>query len=69
MNNIQLYTKISGLSADLQYEVNDFIEFLEFKTKNSNDKKANRIAGKAKGLLKIKENFDDPIEGFKDYVL
>jgi hypothetical protein len=27
-----------------------------------------RLAGQAKGLISLKENFDDPIEGFKEYM-
>ena len=68
MTNIQLYSKISGLPTNLQYEVNDFIEFLKFKSKINNNKKSKRIAGKAKGLIKMHNNFDDPIEGFKEYM-
>ena len=27
-----------------------------------------RIAGQAKGLISMKDNYDDPIEGFKEYM-
>jgi hypothetical protein len=27
-----------------------------------------RISGKAKGLIEMKDNFDDPIEGFNEYL-
>lgn len=68
MNNIQLYTKISSLSLELKKEVDDFVDFLKSnadKRKPSNQK---RIAGLAKGELTIHENFDDPIEGFEQYL-
>jgi hypothetical protein len=68
MTDIQLYTKISSLPSNLKSEVADFIDFLKFKSKNSPQKKINRISGKAKGLIKMKENFDDSIEGFNDYI-
>ena len=31
-------------------------------------KKEKRIAGQAKGLISMKDNFEDPIEGFKEYM-
>jgi hypothetical protein len=68
MTNIQLYTKISRLPTNLQYEVNDFIEFLKFKSRKNNGNKTKRVAGMAKGLIKMHNNFDDPIEGFKEYL-
>jgi hypothetical protein len=68
MTNIQLYTKLSGLPTNLQYEVADFIDFLKFKSRNKNGSKRKRIAGKAKGLVRMKDNFDNPIEGFNEYM-
>lgn len=64
MTDIQLYTKLSQLPAHLKSEVADFIEFLKYKSKKNDKKNINRISGKAKGLIKMKANFDDPIEGF-----
>ena len=37
-------------------------------TKNSEQQNTKRLAGKAKGLIKMKEDFDDPIEGFNEYL-
>jgi hypothetical protein len=68
MTDIQLYTKLSGLPSNLKIEVVNFIEFLKFKSKNSEQQNTKRLAGKAKGLIKMKENFDDPIEGFNEYL-
>lgn len=68
MTDIQLYTKLSGLPSNLKSEVADFIDFLNFKSKKGDSKNATRISGKAKGLIAIKDNFDDPIEGFSDYL-
>jgi hypothetical protein len=69
MTNIQLYTKISRLPTNLQFEVNDFIEFVKFKSRKNTVNKTKRVAGMAKGLIKVQDNFDDPIEGFKEYEL
>ncbi len=68
MNNIQLYSKLSSLPIKLQYEVSEFIDFLKYKSKKQSHDKPIRISGKAKGLIKLKENFDDPIEGFNEYI-
>jgi len=66
MTDIQLYTKLSTLPSNLKQEVEDFIDFLWLKVKTeqpSEPKK--RIPGLVKGLIKMKENFDDPIEGYE----
>ncbi|MDA3892809.1 MAG: DUF2281 domain-containing protein [Salinivirgaceae bacterium] len=68
MSDLQLYIKLSSLPIKLKSEVADYIDFLKSKRLNSNKSKGKRVAGKAKGLLKIKENFDDPIEGFNEYI-
>ena len=68
MNDIPLYTKISGLSSDLKAEVSDFIYFLKLKSDTKSHHQKKRVPGKAKGLIKMKSNFDLPIEGFSDYM-
>ncbi len=68
MTDIQLYTKLSGLPSNLKSEVADFIDFLKYKSKKQNNRNTKRLSGKAKGLIKMKENFDEPIEGFNDYL-
>ena len=67
MTDIQLFTKLSGLPSDLKKEVSNFIDFLKFKIKQ--DKKTTkRIPGLAKGLIRMSEKFDDPLNDFKDYM-
>jgi hypothetical protein len=68
MTDIQLYTKLSGLPSNLKMEVADFIDFLKFKSQNIENQNIKRSAGKAKGLVHMKDNFDDPIEGFNEYL-
>ena len=68
MTDVQLYTKISNLPDNLKSEVLDFIDFLEYKSSTKNKKKGGRIPGMAKGLISMKDNFDDPIDDFKDYM-
>lgn len=66
MNNIQLYTQISSLSADLKKEVSDFVEFLLQKSKKNGQPKE-RTFGYAKGFFKMSADFDAPLDDFKDY--
>jgi len=68
MTDIQLYTMLSGLPLNLKTEVTDFIDFLKHKSIKKTWKMKKRLPGKAKGLIKMKSNFDDPIEGFTEYM-
>lgn len=65
MDNTLLYSKLSHLPDNLKSEVSDFIDFLMSKNKKSTKNKPK--FGSAKGMFKMKKNFDDPIEDFKDY--
>jgi hypothetical protein len=66
-SDLQLYTQISSLPADLKQEVSDFVAFLQQKTKAKKNLKE-RKPGIAKGLIKIAPDFDEPLEDFKDYM-
>lgn len=68
MTDIHLYTKLSALPSNLKSEVAEFIDFLKYKSKKQDNKTTKRLSGKAKGLIKMKDNFDEPIEGFNDYL-
>lgn len=68
MTDIQLYTKLSGLPLQQKAEVSDFIDSLRLKSLRKSGALAKRVPGKAKGLIVMKENFEDPIEGFKEYM-
>ncbi len=52
----------------MKQEVSEFIDYLNFKSRKKKSISEKRVAGKAKGLIKMKENFDDPIDGFNDYL-
>jgi hypothetical protein len=67
MTDLQLYTQISSLPADLKKEVSDFVEFLKHKTK-SKPRLKKRQLGAAKGLIVMSPDFDEPLEDFKDYM-
>jgi hypothetical protein len=66
MTTSMLFTKISSLTPELKEEVNDFIEFL--KLKNSKKPLKQREFGSLKGMFVIRENFDEPLEDFNEYM-
>ena len=61
MTDVQLYTEISSLPADLKKQVSNFVEFLKQK-KQSNAKIKKRQLGAAKGLIKMSPDFDAPLD-------
>ena len=65
MNNILLYNKLSHLPDNMKSEVSNFIDFLMSKGKKHSKHKPK--FGSARGMFKMKKNFDQPIEDFKDY--
>lgn len=65
MDNLLFYKKFSNLPDSMKSEVSNFIDFLI--TKNKTNTKQKPKFGSAKGMFKMKKNFDDPIEDFKDY--
>jgi hypothetical protein len=67
MEQIQLHTKINYLPSDLKSEVNDFIDFLLTKRKKE-IKKKQPVFGCAKGLIYTSEDFDEPLDDFKNYI-
>lgn len=66
MTDIQLYTKISSFPNHLKLEVIDFIDFL--KSKEKKEKVKERKFGCAKGLILMHDDFDAPLEDFKEYM-
>jgi hypothetical protein len=70
MSSQQLYSEIMSLPKELQKEVALFVSFLkEKKQKVSQGKgKATRTSGLAKGLVKMSDDFDEPLEDFKEYM-
>jgi len=66
MNDLELYAKLAELPEEFKKEAHDFVDFLKTKmTDNETNKK--RKAGLAKGLIEMSEDFDEPLEDFKDY--
>lgn len=62
-----LYSKISSLPPSLIKEVDDFVEFLKMKQKSKEAVKERKF-GCAKELLVMHDDFDAPLEDFKEYM-
>ncbi len=67
MTDLQLYTELSTLPADLKKEVQDFIEFLKTKAKKQKTI-SKRKFGYSKGFFKMHDDFNATPEDFKDYM-
>lgn len=67
MTNTALYTKIATLPKSIQDEIFDFTEFLIHKNKK-NLSKIHPKAGCMKGIFKMKDDFNEPIDDFKEYM-
>jgi hypothetical protein len=68
MTDIDIYIKLATLPDDMKKEVGDFVEFLKSKTIVKEKTKIQRKAGLAKGLIQMKEGFDEPLDDFKEYM-
>jgi hypothetical protein len=66
MTATMLYTKIASLPPSLIKEVDDFVEFLKMKQKKKGAVKERKF-GCAKGLMQMHDDFDAPLEDFKEY--
>ncbi len=67
MTDLQLYTELSTLPDHLKEEVKDFIGFLKTKSKQKGKVKQ-RNFGAAKGFFEMSDDFDEPLEDFKEYM-
>ena len=67
MENSLLSSILNQLPENLQAEVIDFIDFLLSKA-NQPPKKNFPKFGSAKGMIIMKDDFDEPLEDFKEYL-
>ncbi|MGV9012371.1 MAG: DUF2281 domain-containing protein [Flavobacteriales bacterium] len=73
MSSADLFVKIESLPADLRKQVIDFVEFL-LKRKSAPEPSADGsdrekpVAGLLKGKIWIADDFDEPLDDFKDYM-
>ncbi len=67
MSNTTLLEKYETLPDVLKFEASLFIDFLLFKSEKIYEQKQ-RVPGFLKGKISITEDFDEPLEEFKDYM-
>lgn len=67
MTDIQLYTEISTLPLEMKQQVHEFIASLG-KPPQSKIEIKERQFGYAKGFFNIADDFDEPLQDFKDYM-
>lgn len=68
MDSAQLYNDIETLPENLKEEVKDFVESLKRKVQKQEPEKKKREYGYAKGAFIMSDDFDEPLEDFKDYM-
>ncbi|MBU3663924.1 MAG: DUF2281 domain-containing protein [Bacteroidetes bacterium] len=73
MTSLTLYTKIETLPADLKAKAKSFIEHLmeksvENKNNDQNQRVEKRSFGSLKGKIILSDDFDEPLEDFKEYM-
>lgn len=67
MEDAIAFSKFSRLPAELKAEAIDFIEFLLSKDEKSHQPGKPEF-GSGKGMFKMKDDFDEPLEDFKEYM-
>ena len=67
MSDLELYNEIARLPSSLKKEVSDFVAFLKSKSK-SETKIKERKFGYSKGFFKMSEDFDEPLDAFREYM-
>ncbi|TAK66147.1 MAG: DUF2281 domain-containing protein [Bacteroidetes bacterium] len=67
MNTHSLISKIESLPLHLQDEVLDFVNFLHTK-ENQKPKRKKRQFGSGKGTFVMADDFDAPLDDFKEYM-
>lgn len=67
MNDSIILTKLNELPETLKKEVLDFIDFLIKKQETVSVEK-HPTAGCMKGTFKMKDDFDEPLEDFQEYM-
>ena len=72
MNRTYAYQNVfeilQNLPKHLQQEITDFAEFVAKKYQTKTPKKKKSNLGSAKGLIIMSEDFDEPLEDFKEYM-
>lgn len=64
------YIQLSSLPEDVRQQVLDFIEFLMRRRQGSvpHEKRKTPVPGLAKGMVTVPDDFDAPLDDFKEYM-
>jgi len=68
MNQLQILEKIKMIPVAYQQEVEDFIDFILQKKVNNKEHQKKRTLGLLKGKMKMSDDFNAPLNDFKDYM-
>jgi hypothetical protein len=69
MSDLNLYIKLSMLPESLKTEISDYMDYLmSQKMKNKINQKRSPKAGFLKGTFVMSQDFDEPLEDFREYM-
>lgn len=68
MSSADLFVKLNSLPEDLRKQVLDYIEFLLTRRQRPEPPKKKRVAGLMKGQIHMADDFDAPLDDFKEYM-
>jgi len=68
MSELELLSKVAQLPSNLKEEVSDFVDFLIEKHHIKNSEKEKLKFGMMKGTLTMRDDFEEPLEHFKEYM-
>ena len=68
MSSADLFVKLNSLPEDLRKQVLDYIEFLLTRKQQPEPPKKKRVSGLMKGQIHMADDFDAPLDDFKEYM-
>ncbi|RYE90025.1 MAG: DUF2281 domain-containing protein [Cytophagaceae bacterium] len=68
MSTVQLVEEIATLPTSLQEQVRDFVAFLKTRHPQPEPPLKQRQFGAGKGLISMADDFDAPLDDFKEYM-
>lgn len=68
MSDVELLKKVSALPEKLKDEVDNYIDFLLQKHAGSDVPKKQLRFGMMKGTFVMSDDFDEPLDDFKEYM-
>lgn len=68
MKATTFYEKFNKLPDNLKAEAINYLEYLEHKAQKNSTQGKEAIPGLAKGMIKMRDDFDEPLDDFKEYM-